>query len=333
MTFDTLKLDKGLYTSNKGFSKSLEEIDPSENYKGTELEGLDAFERQLKRFDIKVKGENSDSISKFFQTSNSAVLFPEFVRRSVAAVVETGNVVDDIVATTTVIDSTDYRSAQCPAIESKYTVDSAIEEGTFIPEIEIKLNDKLTKLYKSGRCLVASYEAIKTQRIDLFAVMLKQIGNYINACQLNQALKVLSAEGSIDITATNLNKVTFNDLLNMYTSINPYDFNTIVAETEQFKSIASIAEMRDSEAGLNIHATGKNLTPFGAKLIHCKTNVLDGAVVGFDKNYAIEKVQLGDIVTDFDKLIDRQIERATVTSTVGFNRIVDNAVIYLAKKE
>ena len=63
MTFDTLRLDKGLYTSEKGFTKSLEEIDPSENYKGTELEGLDAYERQLKRFDIKVKGGNSDPVS------------------------------------------------------------------------------------------------------------------------------------------------------------------------------------------------------------------------------------------------------------------------------
>lgn len=36
MSFDTLKLDKGLYTSSKGFTKALEEVDPSENYKGTE---------------------------------------------------------------------------------------------------------------------------------------------------------------------------------------------------------------------------------------------------------------------------------------------------------
>ena len=43
--FETIKLDKGLYTASKGFTAALEEIDPSENYKGTALEGLDAFER------------------------------------------------------------------------------------------------------------------------------------------------------------------------------------------------------------------------------------------------------------------------------------------------
>lgn len=170
MTFDTLKLDKGLYTSEMGFTKSLEMIDPSENYKGTELEGLDAYERQLKRFDIKVKGSNSDTISKFFQTSDSAVLFPEYIRRSVAAVVLHDNVVDDLVAATTVVDSLDYRSVQCEPVDSDKIVDSFITEGAFIPETNIKTNDKLTKLKKSGRSLVASYEAIKSQRLDLFAV-------------------------------------------------------------------------------------------------------------------------------------------------------------------
>ena len=191
MTFDTLKLDKGLYTSEMGFTKSLEMIDPSENYKGTELEGLDAYERQLKRFDIKVKGSNSDTISKFFQTSDSAVLFPEYIRRSVA-----DNVVDDLVAATTVVDSLDYRSVQCEPVDPDKIADSFITEGAFIPETNIKTNDKLTKLKKSGRSLVASYEAIKSQRLDLFAVMLRQIGNYINSCQLAQAVTALSYDGS-----------------------------------------------------------------------------------------------------------------------------------------
>ena len=62
--FETIKLDKGLYNTRKGFLNELESIDPSENYKGTSLEGLDAFERQLKRFDIKVKGAAESVVAK-----------------------------------------------------------------------------------------------------------------------------------------------------------------------------------------------------------------------------------------------------------------------------
>ena len=82
-TFENIKLDKGLYGTGKGFLAELEKIDPSENYKGTSLENLDAFERQLKRFGIKVKGAGSDAVEKFFATTDSAVLFPEYVSRAV----------------------------------------------------------------------------------------------------------------------------------------------------------------------------------------------------------------------------------------------------------
>ena len=55
--FDTIKLEKGMYAeSGRSFSRVLEELDPGEQYRGTALEGLDAYQRQLKRFDIKVKG-------------------------------------------------------------------------------------------------------------------------------------------------------------------------------------------------------------------------------------------------------------------------------------
>lgn len=332
MTFDTLKLDKGLYTSEKGFTKSLEDIDPSENYVGTELEGLDAYERQLKRFDIKVKGSNSDTVSKFFQTSDSAVLFPEYIKRSVAAAMVCNNVVDEIIATTTVVDSLDYRSVQCEAVEPNRIVEPFINEGTFIPETAIKTRTNLTKLQKSGRTLVASYESVKSQRLDLFAVMLKQIGNYINSCQLAQAIYALNQLGIKRVQAGIQNDITIDDLINLYMELMPYEFNTIIAEPRAFNTLVHIKDFRDGSAGLDFHGTGKLITPFGAKIVPCQTNVLEVGILALDKNYALEKVQFGDIVTDFDKLIDRQLERATVTSTVGFNRIIDTATCILDAK-
>ena len=82
--FDNLKLEKGMYNeAGRSFTQVLEREDPSEQYKGTALEGLDAYQRQLKRFDIKVKGAGSDPVEKFFATSQSAVLFPEYIARAV----------------------------------------------------------------------------------------------------------------------------------------------------------------------------------------------------------------------------------------------------------
>ena len=119
--FENVKLEKGMYgRSGRTFSQTLEELDPSEHYRGTALEGLDAFQRQLKRFDIKVKGAGSDMVEKFFHTSESSVLFPEFVSRIVRQGMEEENILSDITATVTRFDGMDYRSiASVPNEEDK----------------------------------------------------------------------------------------------------------------------------------------------------------------------------------------------------------------------
>ena len=50
-----------------------------------------------------------------------------------------------------------------------------VAEGGFLPETEIRLKENLVHLRKRGRILKASYEAIRFQRLDLFAVALRQI--------------------------------------------------------------------------------------------------------------------------------------------------------------
>lgn len=65
--YDTIRLEKGMYAGGKSLTHTLEELDPSENYRGTALEGLDAYQRQLKRFDIHVSGVGSDAVEKFFK--------------------------------------------------------------------------------------------------------------------------------------------------------------------------------------------------------------------------------------------------------------------------
>ncbi len=109
--YENIRLEKGMYgRSGTSFAQTLEELDPSEHYKGTSLEGMDAFQRQLKRFDIRVKGAGSDCVEKFFHTTESAVLFPEFVSRVVRQGLEEGSILPDITATVTRFDGMDYRS-------------------------------------------------------------------------------------------------------------------------------------------------------------------------------------------------------------------------------
>ena len=111
MGYDNLKLEKGMYRQEgMNFTQVLESLDPSENYRGTALEGTDAFQRQLKRFGIRAKGAGSSPVEKFFRTMESAVLFPEFLARAVRQGMDEANILPAITATVTRIDAMDYRS-------------------------------------------------------------------------------------------------------------------------------------------------------------------------------------------------------------------------------
>ena len=49
-------------------------------------------------------------------------------------------------------------------------------------------------------------------------------------------------------------------------------------------------------------------------------------IVGLDKEFALQMIQSGDVVIDYDKVIDKQLERAGITITTGFSRIFKDAV-------
>lgn len=325
--FETIKLDKGLYTSGKGFTAALEEADPSENYKGTALEGLDAFERQLKRFDIKLHGAASDCVEKFFQTTDSAALFPEYIARAVRKGLEDADLLPYIVATKTNINGMDYRTiTSIPTEAEKELVET--EEGAAIPETVVHTQENLVKLKKRGRMLVASYEALRFQRLDLFTVTLRQIGAYIARTQLKDAVGVLiNGDGNSNaapVSSLGGKAIAYNNLVDFWNSFDPYALNTLIASPDMTAAILKLTEMRDAAAGLSFHGNGKVVTPLGADLLKSSA-VPTGKIIGLDKTCALEQVSAGGILTEYDKLIDRQLERAAISQISGFAKIYTNA--------
>ena len=326
--YDNITLEKGMYQSGRSLTQVLEEMDPSENYRGTALEGLDAFSRQLKRYDIKVSGRGSDMVEKFFATSNSAALFPEYISRAVRQGMEETDVLSDVVATVTKIDGMDYRSITSDPSDDDKSL-KKVAEGAFIPTTEVKTSSTLVKLHKRGRMLVSSYEALRFQRLDLFTVTLKQIGAYIARAQLKDAVDVLiSGDGNNNaapsVSAASSGSIAYGDLIALWAQIAPYELNTILAPTAAMTKLLAVSEMKDAVAGLNFQGTGRMITPLGANLIHT-TAVSGSNVIGLDKNCALEMVVAGEVMTDYDKLIDRQLERAAISSIAGFSKIFTGA--------
>ena len=335
MGFDSIRLEKGMYReSGKSFAQVLESLDPSEHYTGTALEGTDAFQRQLKRFDIHARGAYSDPVEKFFRTAESSVLFPEYIARAVKQGMEENDVLPKIVATTTTIDAMDYRSVFSAASEEDKKL-MQVAEGASIPATEIRSKSNLVKLNKRGRMLVASYEAIRFQKLDLFAVTLRQIGAYIQKMHLQDAVDVLvngdgnnnAAEvltiGTSPLSGTK-GTLTYAQLVEFWSQFEPYTMNALLASGDAMVKMLKLTELQNPLTGLNFQGTGKLSTPMGAELLRAAC-VPSGKLIGLDRRYALEMVQAGEVSVEYDKLIDRQLERAAITSISGFGKIMPEA--------
>ena len=335
MGYDNLRLEKGMYRQQgKSFTQVLESLDPSENYRGTALEGTDAFQRQLKRFGIRAKGAGSSPVEKFFATMDSAVLFPEYIARTVRQGMEESDILPSIVATVTTIDAMDYRSIYSVPEEADKALLN-VDEGAAIPTTEVKTKEHLVSLKKRGRMLVASYEAIRFQKLDLFGVMLRQIGAYMQKQLLGDAVDVLLNGdgnengavtfnvGSSPISGTE-GTLGYDQMVEFWGQFDPYTMNTILCNTATMTQMLKIPEFQNPLTGLNFQGTGKLTTPLGAQLL--RTSAVDDClIVGLDNRYALEQVRAGDVLVEYDKLIDQQLERAAISTISGFAKICDGA--------
>lgn len=295
---NNFKLEKGMYQEpGRSFSQVLESIDPSDRYIGTPLEGLDAFQRQLKRFDIEVRGVGSDSVEKFFATTDSAVLFPEYVARAVRHGIEESDILPMITASTTVSDTI---------------------EQTNIDHV---------KLSKRGRMMVVSYDAVRTQKLDLFSVILRQIGAYIARSSLQDAIGVLIDGGAgnpAQVLSLNGSPLIYDAMLNFWMKFEPYEMNVLLASNDVVFELLKMPELQNQLTGFNFQHPNTMTTPFGATLIRTSA-APEHTVIGLDKRFALEMIQVGGVMVEHEKLIDRKFERAAITTINGFSKIYDDA--------
>ena len=312
--YNDIKLEKGLYNlSGKSFTAALEELDPSSAYAGTPLEKLDAFERQLKRFNIRINGQDCDRVEKFFSTTETAILFPEFVTRCIRKGFDE-TVLRSVCAAKTVCASSQYLGC---VMDDQTAAYEPTEQAVQLPEATVREGSTATVLSKFGRLISASYEAIRQQRLDVFGVMLRSVGVRLAVSVVKEAVDVL-VDGVTPITTSAL---TYSDLAALYGEFDCFDMTTVITSPELASKIAAMEQVKDC----NANSEGKLVLPFGSELI--KTSAADDdTIIGIDRDFALEFITSTDLVMETDKLIDRQLDQMTVSITCGFRKITPDAV-------
>lgn len=315
--YNEIRLEKSLYNiGGKTLTQVLSQLDPDDGYAGTELSSLDAFERQLKRFDIKVSGKDCDRVEKFFSSTESAVLFPEFVRRTIKQGMDNASILPSITAAVGYTDGIDFRGL---TITSE--ADSAIAQGGEIPETSVKLASSATAVKKFGRKLSCTYESIRNQRIEALAVVLRNVGASV-ARSINLEAVTVLANG---VTATSIagSKIAYSDLSTFWASLSQYDMTTIVTTPAVMADILALDEMKYCVN--DFMSSGRVVTPYGVTIVKC-SNLENDMLIGIDSTCALESVFATDVIVDFDKLMSTQCEEIACSVMVGFSKVASGAV-------
>ncbi len=276
-----------------------------------------------------MRGVNADKVDKFFQTAESALLFPEFVRRAVESGLNSG-CLNKITAAVSVTDGIDCRGIVLDDGESEaddtndtkmYT--KAVGVGSVLPESSITLTDNAIVLEKYGRLINAPYEVIRQQRLDVFAAALRAVGAKLAKAIEGAAVKVLTESGkSVAMSGSTFN---YSELAAFWGNFKSCDMNAVLCSPATAAKILAFDEMNKTVTT----GGGNTVTPFGAEII-ASPAVDDNTVIGLDKTCALEMIRGGEVTVDVDKLISKLSDGAAVAVNVGFSVISADAVKCLA---
>ena len=115
--------------------------------------------------------------------------------------------------------------------------------------------------------------------------------------------------------------LTYASLAELYGSFEYFNMNKMIVSPAISAKIASMEQLSDTKAD----ADGKMILPFGAEMI--KTSAINNSkIIGIDSSFALEFITNSDLVIETDKLIERQLDKITVSIICGFKKISPDAV-------
>ena len=335
------------HSQDMTLSMLLESLDPA-----AEGSGLDAFERLMKEAGIltkTVRDKNifSSKVEAFYRTNENKILFPEYVARTLVQAMTEFPIFNYLVATRTPIDSNVYKASYLDwdDTDNKKAVEMRrVTEAADLPLARIKLGDTAITLYKYGRAVEASYEALRRMSLELFERHINRIGTEAANNKVSEILTVIKdgdgnnnaapkhkakgLDASFSAALTKTAWIKF--LLKFY----PYGCDTVVANEDGLLQIlevlypaSTVASKMDEllAKGLNVSTTlPQDLVVNTTLLYNPDIDKIGGkeAIYGLNRSNTIEEIfEVGSTISEADKFIRNQTQILTISENSGFRKI------------
>lgn len=273
------------------------------------------------------------TVERFFQSDPSAKwLFPDIVRQAIVAGIKRKPNFPELIIRDESIGGTAYDVPFVTESEEDEEL-RTVAEGAAIPESEIAYGDRVVKLDKKGRGVIASYEVIRRMSVDMLRVHLERIGERLGR-SLDARLATVLVDGDssgASTAATTMNTATsgvwvYDDIVKgvMTLSLDHYFTPThILADSSLNQTILGMSPFQDSNL-FDFSKTGNLPTPFGAKLVPMVDQPANKLTI-LDAGYAAQKLTEQDVLIESDKLINQQWDRTFISLVTDFAIIYDKA--------
>ncbi|MCX8065996.1 MAG: hypothetical protein N3G21_12640 [Candidatus Hydrogenedentes bacterium] len=269
------------------------------------------------------------TVERFFQTDpNAKWLFPDLVREAVVDGMRSKPVYPQLIIRDEQIDSAVYDVPYVQESEEEEEL-RLVSEGSAIPESEITYGDRVIRLDKLGRGVIASYEVIRRMSIDMLRVHLRRIGECLGR-NLDKRLALILVYGDTSGTTapetlnTHASGVwAYSDLVKAFLHLTTKNFFTpthLVADASTMESILSLPQIADTGM-FDFVRTGNLPTPLGVRLVPMADHPANCFTL-LDSRYAVQKLTEQDLLVESDKLISQQWDRTYITLVTDF------AIIY-----
>ncbi len=272
------------------------------------------------------------TVDRFFQSDpNAKWLFPDMVRDAVVSGMTRKPVYPSLIIRDERVGSTafDVPYVQEDALEEELRT---VAEGAVIPESSIKYGERVIKLDKKGRGVIASYEVIRRMSVDMLRVHLQRIGERLGRHLDARLAKILvegDASGStapVTVDTAASGTWAYGDLVKGFMTLTLGHYFTpthMLANAELCQTILELDAFKEA-ALFDFAKTGNLPTPLGTRLVPMADQPANKLTI-LDAGYAVQKLTEQDLLVESDKLINQQWDRTFLTVVTDFAIIYEKA--------
>jgi hypothetical protein len=295
---------------------------------------------------IKKEGEGSRAFYTSADFVPGSVMNPYFDnRRPIVTPIVPVIPLDQVVAMTQGVDTDTYRAFYLTDVTAQERL-VRVPETTSVPEVRLTGGDHLVRLHKYGRTLTISYEDLRRQRIDMFALHLAQLAAQTEADKVTAAMTVLTAgDGNSGTAATTYNLTTLdsgatppNLTLKAWLAYRmkfapPFALTTVLVQDPVALQLFLLST-GNANIPLVAIQQGENFGGFTAINPTLRDNVALGwtpdaptnQIVGFDRRQAlIYLTEIGADIQEVERWATRQIQALVMTEVDGFATFMGQA--------